>query len=96
MPDLVQIQQLLAPLFPGLMGVHITVAASCRERAQRLVRPDLCTSDGILHGWACMAFADRLGLAQASANPRDVQSCPPLSLPATPPAPPLRARTAHG
>ena len=25
------------------------------------VRPDLCTTGGILHGGACMAFADTLG-----------------------------------
>ena len=61
MLDLAQIQQLLAPLFPGLMGVHITEAAPDRVRAQMLVRPDLCTAGGILHGGAIMAFADTLG-----------------------------------
>ena len=61
MLDLAQIQQLLAPLFPGLMGVHITEAAPDRVRAQMLVRPNLCTAGGILHGGAVMAFADTLG-----------------------------------
>jgi len=61
MLDLAQIQQLLAPLFPGLMGVHITEAAPDRVRARMLVRPDLCTAGGILHGGAVMAFADTLG-----------------------------------
>ena len=61
MLDLAQIQQQLAPLFPGLMGVHLTEAAPDRVRAQMLVRPDLCTAGGILHGGAIMAFADTLG-----------------------------------
>ena len=61
MLDLAQIQQLFAPLFPGLMGVHLTEAAPDRVRAQMLVRPDLCTAGGILHGGAIMAFADTLG-----------------------------------
>ena len=61
MLDLAQIQHLFAPLFPGLMGVHLTEAAPDRVRAQMLVRPDLCTAGGILHGGAIMAFADTLG-----------------------------------
>ena len=61
MLDLAKIQQLFAPLFPGLMGVHLTEAAPDRVRAQMLVRPDLCTAGGILHGGAIMAFADTLG-----------------------------------
>ena len=61
MLDLAQIQHLLAPLFPGLMGVQITEAALDRVRARMLVRPDLCTGGGILHGGAIMAFADTLG-----------------------------------
>ena len=61
MLDLAQIQHLLAPLFPGLMGVQITEAAPDRVRARMLVRPDLCTGGGILHGGAIMAFADTLG-----------------------------------
>ena len=54
-------QQLLAPLFPGAMGVHVTELAPERVVAEMLVRPDLCTAGGILHGGAYMAFADTLG-----------------------------------
>ena len=68
MLDLAQIQQLFAPLFPGLMGVHITEAAPDRVRARMLVRPDLCTAGGILHGGAIMAFADTLGAAGTVLN----------------------------
>ena len=54
-------QQLLTPLFPGSMGVHVTELAPERVVAEMLVRPDLCTAGGILHGGAYMAFADTLG-----------------------------------
>ena len=55
------LQPLLDPLFPGLMGVQLTELANDRVVAQMQVRPDLCTSGGILHGGAYMAFADTLG-----------------------------------
>ena len=54
-------QTLLAPLFPGLIGVRITGLDAERVVAELDVRPDLCTVGGILHGGACMAFADTLG-----------------------------------
>lgn len=58
-PD--QIQRLMQPLFPGLMGVRVTEASATRVVATMEVRPDLCTAGGILHGGAHMAFADTLG-----------------------------------
>ena len=61
MPDLVSLQKLLEPLFPGLMGVRLTDVAAERVTAELEVRPDLCTAGGILHGGATMAFADTLG-----------------------------------
>ena len=61
MMDLDTIRKLMAPLFPGLMGVSITEATAERVFAQMVVRPDLCTAGGILHGGAYMAFADTLG-----------------------------------
>lgn len=61
MTDLASIQQLLAPLFPGLMGVELMELAPDRVVARMRVRPDLCTTGGILHGGASMAFADTLG-----------------------------------
>lgn len=59
--DLEQLQRVLQPLFPGLMGVQLTEATPTRVVATMLVRPDLCTAGGILHGGAHMAFADTLG-----------------------------------
>jgi uncharacterized protein (TIGR00369 family) len=61
MPSKEQIQQVLDPLFPGLMGVRIVALEPERVVAELEVRPDLCTAGGILHGGAYMAFADTLG-----------------------------------
>ncbi|RPH61929.1 MAG: PaaI family thioesterase [Burkholderiales bacterium] len=61
MIDLEDLQQRLAPLLPGLMGVEFTEAAPDRVVARMTVRPDLCTAGNILHGGAIMAFADTLG-----------------------------------
>jgi 1,4-dihydroxy-2-naphthoyl-CoA hydrolase len=61
MSDLASIQALLDPLFPGLMGVRIKELAADRVVAEMKVRPDLCTTGGILHGGASMALADTLG-----------------------------------
>ncbi|MBO9514720.1 MAG: PaaI family thioesterase [Variovorax sp.] len=61
MPSIEQVQQLLDPLFPGLMGVRLVSLAPERIVANLAVRPDLCTAGGIMHGGAYMAFADTLG-----------------------------------
>ena len=61
MHSIESIQNLLHPLFPGLMGIRITGLAPERVTAELVVRPDLCTTGGVLHGGACMAFADTLG-----------------------------------
>jgi len=59
--DLAQMQKLIEPLFPGLMGIRFTELTPERVVATLEVRPDLCTAGGILHGGAHMAFADTLG-----------------------------------
>ncbi len=61
MPDVSSLQKLIEPMFPGLMGVRLTEATPERIVAEMLVRPDLCTGGGTLHGGAYMAFADTLG-----------------------------------
>lgn len=61
MPSLQDVQHILDPLFPGLMGVRLVEATPERVVAEMTVRPDLCTAGGILHGGAHMAFADTLG-----------------------------------
>jgi 1,4-dihydroxy-2-naphthoyl-CoA hydrolase len=61
MLDIATIQKLLEPIFPGLLGIRLVALASDRVSAEMMVRPDLCTTGGILHGGAVMAFADTLG-----------------------------------
>ncbi|MGA0605842.1 PaaI family thioesterase [Phenylobacterium sp. VNQ135] len=47
--------------FSDLMGVEILERSKDRVRGRLVVRDDLCTAGGILHGGAYMAFADALG-----------------------------------
>jgi len=61
LPSVEAVQEILDPLFPGLMGVRIVTLELQRVVAELAVRPDLCTTGGILHGGAYMAFADTLG-----------------------------------
>ena len=61
MSQLEAVQSLLAPLFPGLMGVQLVEATKERVVATLRVRPDLCTTGDSMHGGAFMAFADTLG-----------------------------------
>jgi 1,4-dihydroxy-2-naphthoyl-CoA hydrolase len=62
------LQERLQPLFPGLMGLQLTEVDPDRIVATMRVRPDLCTSGGILHGGAHMAFADTLGAVGTFVN----------------------------
>ena len=55
------LQHILDPLFPGLIGVRIVEVVPERVVGELTVRPNLCTTGNILHGGACMAFADTLG-----------------------------------
>ncbi len=64
-------QKLLAPLFPGAMGVRVTELAPDRVVAEMLVRPDLCTAGGFLTGAAYMAVADTLGAVGTLVNLAD-------------------------
>ena len=61
MPTVAEIAKLLEPLLPGLMGIEITEASKEQITASMLVRPELCTSGGELHGGALMALADTIG-----------------------------------
>jgi uncharacterized protein (TIGR00369 family) len=51
--------------FAALMGLEVTHAAPDRVEGRMVVRPDLCTAGGILHGGAAMALADSLGAVGA-------------------------------
>ena len=68
MTSLESLRDLLQPLLPGLLGIELTEVGADRVTATMLVRPDLCTTGGILHGGAYMAFADTLGAIATVAN----------------------------
>jgi 1,4-dihydroxy-2-naphthoyl-CoA hydrolase len=68
MTDLAALQALMEPLLPGLMGVKLLEVGPERIVAEMPVRPDLCTTGGILHGGAHMAFADTLGAVGTLVN----------------------------
>ena len=54
--------------FSTLMGVEIVERGKDRVVGRMVVRDDLCTAGGILHGGAYMAFADTLGAVGAVLN----------------------------
>jgi uncharacterized protein (TIGR00369 family) len=59
--DVATLQKVLDPLLPGLLGVKLVSVSEDRVVAELKVRPDLCTTGGVMHGGAYMAFADTLG-----------------------------------
>jgi uncharacterized protein (TIGR00369 family) len=59
--DVKTLQGVLDPIFPGLMGVKLLEVSEDRVLAEMKVRPELCTTGGICHGGAYMAFADTIG-----------------------------------
>jgi len=62
------VQQILQPLFPGVLGIELSEVRPERVVATMQVRPDLCTTGEVLHGGAIMAFADTLGAVATFAN----------------------------
>ena len=48
-------------MFGGMLGVRFVEAAPERLVAELLVRDEMCTVPGIMHGGAIMAFADEIG-----------------------------------
>jgi uncharacterized protein (TIGR00369 family) len=55
------IQQLIAPMFPGLLGVELVETTPDKVVGRLRVRPEVATTGGILHGGAVMGLADTLG-----------------------------------
>lgn len=68
LPSPAALQQLLQPLLPGLLGLQLTEVSADRVAATMRVRPELCTTGGVLHGGAHMAFADTLGAVGTFVN----------------------------
>lgn len=55
-------------LFPEVLGIRFLEASPERVTARMVIRPDLCTTNNILHGGAIMAFADTLGAYVSALN----------------------------
>ncbi len=66
--DVAPLQQRIAGLFPDGLGVRFVEAEPDRVVAELDVRADQCTTPGIMHGGAIMAFADTLGGAATALN----------------------------
>ena len=54
--------------FPGTLGIRFLEAGKERVRASLEVHERLCTTPGVLHGGAVMAFADTLGAVATVLN----------------------------
>ncbi len=63
-----QMQQRTASLLPGLLGIKFLEATPERVTAELVVRDELCTVPGVMHGGAIMALADTLGGVATSLN----------------------------
>jgi 1,4-dihydroxy-2-naphthoyl-CoA hydrolase len=73
MTPLEKINALKIP-FAELKGVNFTEAEKDRVVGTMLVRPDLCTLSGTIHGGALMAFADSVAAAATVINlPEDAK-----------------------
>ena len=68
MADVARLDEGMKRFFPGLLGIHFLEAEKQRVRASLAVRDDLCTTPGVLHGGAVMAFADTLGAVGSVLN----------------------------
>jgi uncharacterized protein (TIGR00369 family) len=59
MPD---VEELVAGMpFARLLGLQVTESTPERVRGELVVRAELCTGHGAMHGGAIMALADSLG-----------------------------------
>jgi uncharacterized protein (TIGR00369 family) len=63
-----QTQQALKGLFPDLLGIRFAEIGADRVVGGFVVRSNLCTLGGVLHGGALMALADTLGAVGAFVN----------------------------
>ncbi len=66
--DLEALQATTKGMFPSVLGMRFVGASKEEIRGELLVRDDLCTTPGIMHGGAIMGFADTLGAYGAVLN----------------------------
>jgi len=61
-------QKSVKGLYPELLGIRFLNAEPDGVRAELIVREELCTVPGIMHGGAMMGFADTLGAVATALN----------------------------
>jgi uncharacterized protein (TIGR00369 family) len=66
--DLETVQRTTAGLLPELLGIRFTRVEPDSIEAELLVKDELCTTPGVMHGGAIMAFADTLGAYGTALN----------------------------
>ena len=55
-------------MFGSVLGIRFVDASPDRIVAEMVVRDDMCTTPGVLHGGAIMAFADSIGATGTALN----------------------------
>jgi uncharacterized protein (TIGR00369 family) len=68
MDSVALLQENTKGLFPEVLGVRFSEASPERVKANMVVRPELCTTNHVMHGGAIMAFADTLGAYVTALN----------------------------
>jgi 1,4-dihydroxy-2-naphthoyl-CoA hydrolase len=58
----------LAMPFADVLGLEITKQEKDQVTGKMLIRPELCTAGGLVHGGALMAFADSVGAVATFIN----------------------------
>lgn len=76
MPDQVAaMNAVIKKMMPGLLGVEVVEISPDKIVGKMVVRPDMCTAGGILHGGGYMTFADTLGAIATVVNmPKDART----------------------
>ncbi len=62
------LQKFHAGMFGSVLGIKFVEASPDRIVAEMVVRDDMCTTPGVLHGGAIMAFADSIGATGTALN----------------------------
>lgn len=62
------IQEKMQGLLPDTLGIELVEVTPEHAVATMTVRQEICTTGGVLHGGAIMAFADTLGAVATFAN----------------------------
>ena len=63
-----ELQEGIKGIFPELLRIEFAEVTPEQVTASLVVRPDLCTLGGMLHGGVIMAFADTLGAVGTFVN----------------------------